>query len=60
MPTPNDPRTGAGPTPRNPALAVPCPWCQAPPRQPCTSPRGRVLKAPHPARYRAADEAVGR
>jgi len=37
-----------------PEWAIRCPWCQAPPGQRCTSPRGRKLAiASHDARKTA-------
>ncbi|WP_453085190.1 zinc finger domain-containing protein [Streptomyces pharetrae] len=37
-----------------PEWATRCPWCQAPPGQRCTSPRGRRIQpASHDARIRA-------
>lgn len=37
-----------------PEWAISCPWCHAPPRRRCTSPRGRQLAIPsHDARIQA-------
>lgn len=36
--------------PKPSELAVRCPWCNAPPGDRCTSPRGRQLPDSHPSR----------
>ncbi|MEU0808756.1 hypothetical protein [Streptomyces sp. NPDC005970] len=40
--------------PAHPEHAIRCPWCGAPPKQRCASPRGRKLAIPsHDARVQA-------
>lgn len=46
--------TTRAPRPVHPEHAIRCPWCQAPPRTRCTTPRGRPLTIPsHQARITA-------